>query len=234
MGLIVQYTLTFLVNHPGNQLTFLPWPSYWGLLTIMQTRLNNKLHFGQVTYVYLWHCYSCLLNNNKLANTTVVCCLYFGQTTNCIWPIQFLGFNPRLGINKILRMKIFSPYLGWLGAGWCLTEGPIYIYVYIYMDNHWVCLRENSEGNPGFYQLQHVSSVTCPTGFIVGCTSQLVSAEPPTAIGSTIHAPVWFLFLGGPCFCSIWLPGEIWKMGWHPCMILADINNDTASKGFDL
>ena len=120
--------------------------------------------------------------------------MYFGQTTNCIWPIQELGFNPRLGM-KHPENEDLTILNGWLGAGWCLTEGPIYIY--IYMDNHWVCLR--SEGNPGFYQLQHVSSVTCPTGFIVGCTCHLDHSyyEPPTAIYRGPRADRLVPFFGG-------------------------------------
>ena len=111
--------------------------------------------------------------------------MYFGQTTNCIWPIQELGFNPRLGMKHPENEYFFTILNGWLGAGRCLTEGPIYIY--IHMDNHWVCLR--SEGNPGFYQLQHVSSVTCPTGFIVGCTSHLVQKSRPLALSIQKSGP---------------------------------------------
>lgn len=133
MGLIVQDTLTFLVNH-GGQSTYINLQSstltilFWGLLTIMH-----------------------IIN------------MYFGRTTNCIWSIQELGFNPRIGMKHPENedLTILRLIGSWVVFNW----GS-----HIYMDNHWVCLRENSEGNPGFYQLQHVFSVTCPTGVIVGCT----------------------------------------------------------------
>ena len=118
------------------------------------------------------------------------------------WPNNKLHLtHPRIGIQSKTWDETswewrFNHTQRLIGS-WVVFNWGSHIYIYIYMDNHWVCLR--SEGNPGFYQLQHVSSVTCPTGFIVGCTCHLDHSyyEPPTAIYRGPRADRLVPFFGG-------------------------------------
>ena len=107
------------------------------------------------------------------------------------WPNNKLHLtHPRIGIQSKTwdetswEWRFFHHTQRLIGSWAVFNWGS---HIYIHMDNHWVCLR--SEGNPGFYQLQHVSSVTCPTGFIVGCTSHLVQKSRPLALSIQKSGP---------------------------------------------